>query len=163
MTRTAVETYLPVRVGYSGTKVHDLHITAKWDDRKGTPVYYSGQTYCGSQRGMSGWYAIDPETPPTCLKCAKRRPAGKAAGVDTERIQSWDDTRMIFRADPTTVVEGRGQRLVLTDATVELVTIGPEEPCRDRDIDWTTRTETRCSRTGPHGAEHAYNGETRSL
>ena len=153
---TIVETYLPVRVGRSGTKVHDLHASIRWNERKGRVSVYTGQTNCGSQRFGSGWSAVDPATPLTCLKCADRRP------LNVDSTQSYGDRTYERHANPTEVIttQGWGRTLVPTPEVVERLTPDPNEQCRDRDfIPGALHPYVRCSRTTHLDDQHVYDGQ----
>lgn len=63
-----LRTSVTVSVG-RGEKRHRLILSIQ--PRDGRLVALAGQTYCGSQRFMSGWHSVG-EDRPTCEKCARR-------------------------------------------------------------------------------------------
>ena len=150
-----IDTYLPVRVGRSGTKVHDLHASARWNARKGTVSIYTGQTYCGSQRFGSGWYAVDPATMPTCQRCGTRA----RHRIDFVRTNTIGDLTVEFHSNPLDVVIPRGSTLTPTAEVIEKLTPGPDEQCRDRDYRPVERIWVRCSRTTHSDSPHVYDGQ----
>ena len=150
-----LETIIPVRVGYTGTKVHRLRVSVRWSAQRGEAGLYTGQTHCGSQRFASGWSPLPLGTAVTCERCL-------AGPVATERRTS-SDGGWTTEPDWTRVVREERRRVVPTEEAAAFVTPGPEEACESRTLDWTTRTEHFCRRTGAHGAEHDYDPVGRSL
>ena len=141
-----VSTYIPVGIG-RGTKTHDLHATVRWNARKGRVGIYTGQTYCGSQRGLSGWYAKPLGTTPTCERCGVRR----------HEDREYSTGRQV--GDPTKVLTASYRTLTALPDIAEEVSPGPDDACEDYEVDWSTRTRRQCSLTGRHGSTHRYDRE----
>ena len=115
-----IDTALAVRVGRSGSKVHILRVSVRWDERKQEAAIYHGQTHCGSQRHMSGWSFVGIDTPITCERCGQRPTEDRDFATETYRF--------LIIADPTRVVtlpRGAYGHLTPTEWATEMVR--PEE------------------------------------